>query len=121
MKCLTLHRIASWLHRFCCPALVTLPCLGSSAVVYYGVTGIQDRWYHHLEGSLASFVHPGGVCYLDAFLWPPMPTAVVAWILGVEVTAYMYVFTPNYATPQRDKLAKPQRSGCSNKPSFRPL
>jgi hypothetical protein len=48
---------------------------------------------YHLEGSLASSDHTGGLHYADVFPLPPARDVVpVAWIQDMEVTSSMYVF-----------------------------
>ncbi len=99
-----------------------IPPPWSLAVIHCGITASRDRW-KYLKGSLASSVHTRGLCDTDIF--PPLsahPLASVAWIQDVEVTSYVYVFTPDYATAQRGTLDMPYRSGysdCQVSDSFR--
>ncbi len=91
---------------------VTSPRFASEYRCYLTATLGRQK---HLEGSLTSSVHTGGLHEADVFpQLPAHPLASVAWIQDVEVISYMYVFAPDYTTAQRGTSAAPCRSGSGD-------
>ena len=104
------------------PGWVTSPHLFSGVwPIFTACCCYTGQMIYHLEGSLASSAHTGGLRYADVFPPPPARPASGGMDLGRGGDVVLLRLRLRYVAAQRGTSATPWRSGYGDTSSLRSL